>query len=85
MARLFVFGSELEIIESDPSSGRGEADIASSGPLRTIDPLKLEAAFLDHCLRHGWIAIEHAGESYTCFLTPAGEHELARFGLTHLY
>ena len=88
MAKLFFYGSELEILENDEPSGYEDistTEALSSHPLRSIDPLKLEAAFLDYCVRHGWIAIRREGDAYRCFLTLEGEGELKRFGLAHLY
>jgi len=89
MAKLVIFGSELEMSESESDyyDLMPEAETPERPTLerRHIDPVNLETAFLEYCVRHGWVAIEKEGDHCSCFLTERGERELRRFGLTHLY
>jgi len=88
MAKLIVFGSEVEVYASEDPQDTAitEEHVAAHGCVRRrIDPLKLEVSFLDYCIRHGWVEILPKGDRDSCFLTEAGETELRRFGLREFY
>lgn len=44
---------------------------------RVIHPLALGSAYLDYCVKQGWLAREGEGERAQYVLTPAGEKKLA--------
>jgi hypothetical protein len=47
------------------------------GQNREVNPLALGAAYLDYCVRQGWLEKVGDGQSAQYELTPAGEKKLA--------
>ena len=46
-----------------------------------VDPLYVGNAFLEHCLRRGWIVRRGTGTSERYFISETGKKELGRFGI----
>jgi len=49
----------------------------TAGESRTIHPLALGAAYLEYCVKQGWLAKTGEGDSAQYMLTPSGEKKLA--------
>ena len=49
----------------------------TEGEHRTIHPLALGAAYLEYCVKQGWLAKAGEGDKAQYTLTPAGEKKLA--------
>jgi len=48
-----------------------------TGESRAIHPLALGAAYLEYCVKQGWLAKTGEGDRAQYSLTPAGEKKLA--------
>jgi hypothetical protein len=86
MTKLVVYGTEVEVLEANEELGFAEpAPVPIYSHLgRRIDPVNLEIAFLDYCVRHGWVAVVREGDSDSFFLTDEGERELREAGISTL-
>jgi hypothetical protein len=85
MRKLVVYGTEVEVLEANEEL---EVEFSEPPPAaeevhlrRRIDPVNLEIAFLDLCVRHGWVAVVREGDADSCFLTDEGERELSAAGI----
>ena len=86
MTKLVVYGTEVEVLEANEELAFSEpAPLPMYSQLgRRIDPVNLEIAFLDYCVRHGWVAVVREGDSDSFFLTDDGERELREAGISTL-
>lgn len=84
MSKLLMFGSEVDVESQDGEEIDSFYPETEPDVCEPIDAMSLEDRFLDHCLRHGWVTVEHIEGSDHFFLTRDGKKELAKFGLTRL-
>ena len=56
------------------------ADSAQKGT--SVNPFAIGGAFLDYCVRQGWLIQEGRGRAMKYYVTEAGREGLAQYGIT---
>lgn len=63
-------------------AGRAET-VPEAGPQgEPVNPFAIGGAFLDYCVRQGWLIRQGRGRAMKYYVTEAGREALAKYGIT---